>query len=72
MGVKRTRINLADTWANFHPEGTDESISKYMYNAFDWSANRDQWHGLLKPFIEEYTTKFGKRPVLNPQVRFKV
>ncbi|KAI8946022.1 putative glutamyl-tRNA amidotransferase subunit A [Xylaria longipes] len=72
LGVKRTRISLADTWKETRPKSTDESISKYFHHAFDWSANRDQWTGLLKPFIEEYTRKMGKAPVLNPQVRFKV
>ncbi|UKZ65400.1 uncharacterized protein TrAtP1_006593 [Trichoderma atroviride] len=72
LGVNRTNINLADTWTRTRPEGTDESISKYFHHAFDWSANRDQWTGLLQPFIKEYTHKMGKPPVLNPQVRFKV
>ncbi|KAL7914159.1 amidase signature domain-containing protein [Trichoderma velutinum] len=72
LGVNRTNINLADTWKRTRPEGTDESISKYFHHAFDWSANRDQWTGLLKPFIKEYTDKVGKPPILNPQVRFKV
>ncbi|PKK51861.1 hypothetical protein CI102_5878 [Trichoderma harzianum] len=71
LGVNRTNINLADTWKRTRPEGADESISRYFHHAFDWSANRDQWTGLLKPFIEEYTDKMGKPPILNPQVRFK-
>lgn len=72
LGTNRTNINLADTWKRTRPVGTDESISKYFHHAFDWSANRDQWTGLLKPFITEYTEKMGKPPILNPQVRFKV
>ncbi|KAH8129887.1 amidase signature domain-containing protein [Trichoderma asperelloides] len=72
LGTNRTNINLADTWKGTRPVGTDESISKYFHHAFDWSANRDQWTGLLKPFITEYTEKMGKPPILNPQVRFKV
>ncbi|KAM0467068.1 hypothetical protein ACHAPV_000582 [Trichoderma viride] len=72
LGVNRTNINLANTWKRTRPEGTDESISKYFHHAFDWSANRDQWTGLLQPFIKEYTDKMGKPPILNPQVRFKV
>ncbi|KAI0435580.1 putative glutamyl-tRNA amidotransferase subunit A [Xylaria telfairii] len=72
LGVKRTRINLADTWRETRPNGTHESISKYFHHAFDWSANRDQWTGLLGPFIEDYTQAMGKTPALNPQVRFKV
>ncbi|QYT05271.1 Amidase domain-containing protein [Trichoderma simmonsii] len=72
LGVNRTNINLADTWKRTHPEGADESISRYFHHAFDWSANRDQWTGLLNPFIEEYTDRMGKPPILNPQVRFKV
>ncbi|KAL7901886.1 amidase signature domain-containing protein [Trichoderma sp. SZMC 28014] len=72
LGVTRTNMNLADKWKETRPEGTDESISKYFYHAFDWSANRDQWTGLLQPFIKEYTNKMGKPPALNPQVRFKV
>lgn len=72
LGVNRTNINLADTWKRTRPKGTDESISKYFHHAFDWSANRDQWTGLLQPFIKEYTDKMGKPPVLDPQVQFKV
>ncbi|PON28475.1 hypothetical protein TGAM01_v202969 [Trichoderma gamsii] len=72
LRVNRTNINLAETWKRTRPEGTDESISKYFHHAFDWSANLDQWTGLLQPFITEYTDKMGKPPILNPQVRFKV
>ncbi|KAJ2978116.1 hypothetical protein NUW58_g7596 [Xylaria curta] len=71
LGVKRTRISLADTWKKTRLKDTHESISQYFHHAFDWSANRDQWTGLLKPFIEEYTQKMGKRPALNPQLQFK-
>lgn len=72
LGIKRTNIHLADTWEKHRPNGVDESLSEYMHSAFAWSANRDQWLGLLKPFIDEYTEKMGKPPVLNPQIRFKV
>ncbi|KAJ4155348.1 hypothetical protein LMH87_000599 [Akanthomyces muscarius] len=72
LGIKRTNIHLADTWEKHRPDGVDESLSEYMHSAFAWSANRDQWLGLLKPFIDEYTEKMGKPPVLNPQIRFKV
>ncbi|OAQ96457.1 hypothetical protein LLEC1_04447 [Akanthomyces lecanii] len=72
LGVKRTDIHLADVWETHRPEGVTESLSEYMHSAFAWSANRDQWLGLLKPFIDEYTEKTGKPPILNPQVRFKV
>ncbi|CAH0051726.1 unnamed protein product [Clonostachys solani] len=72
LGVKRTRISLADLWNESRPADTDETIDQYLNHAFEWSANRDQWLGLLKPFIQDYTDKMGKPPVLNPQVRFKV
>ncbi|KAM4060528.1 amidase [Hirsutella rhossiliensis] len=72
LGVKRTNISLADTWKKTRPKGTHESIGKHFHHAFDWSANRDQWTGLLQPFIKEYTKTMGKPPILNPQVRFKV
>ncbi|KAJ8130621.1 hypothetical protein O1611_g3006 [Lasiodiplodia mahajangana] len=71
LGVKRTEISVAGTWKETRPEGTDESMGKYFDYVFDWSANRDQWTGLLKPFIKDYTQKMGKAPVLNPQLRFK-
>ncbi|CAG9984813.1 unnamed protein product [Clonostachys byssicola] len=67
LGVKRTRISLADLWNESRPAYTDESIVQYLKHAFEWSANRDQWLGLLKPFIQDYTDKMGKPPVLNPQ-----
>lgn len=72
LGVKRTRISLADLWNESRPGDTDETIDQYLNHAFEWSANRDQWLGLLKPFIQDYTDKMGNPPVLNPQVRFKV
>ncbi|KAI0111137.1 putative glutamyl-tRNA amidotransferase subunit A [Nemania sp. FL0031] len=72
LGVKRTEISIADMWKETRPEGADESIAKYFHYVFDWSANRDQWTGLFQPFIEDFTQKMGKAPVLNPQIRFKV
>jgi hypothetical protein len=59
-------------WNESRPADIDESIDQYLNHAFEWSANRDQWLGLLKPFLQDYTAKMGKPPVLNPQVRFKV
>ncbi|CAH0020772.1 unnamed protein product [Clonostachys rhizophaga] len=72
LEVTCTRISLADLWNESRPADTDESIDQYLNHAFEWSANRDQWLGLLKPFLQDYTDKMGKPPVLNPQVRFKV
>lgn len=72
VGIKRTNIHLAEIWEKQRPDYVNVSLAEYMHSAFAWSANRDQWLHLLKPFIEEYTEKFGKPPVLNPQVRFKV
>lgn len=72
LDLKRTEISLSDTWKATRPEGTDESLAKQFHHTFDWSANRDQWLGLLQPFIHEYTEKFGKPPIVNPQVRFKM
>lgn len=70
--MKRTRISLADLWNESRPADTDETIDQYLQHAFEWSANRDQWLGLLKPFIQDYPDKMSKPPILNPQVRFKV
>ena len=72
LGVERVEINLGELWKDTRPEGTDEPFSEYFHHVFDWSANRAQWTGLLKPFIDQYKEKTGKTPVLNPQVRFKV
>ncbi|KAK7918291.1 hypothetical protein PG985_010165 [Apiospora marii] len=72
LGVQRVELSLAETWRQTRPDDTSESIAEQFHHVFDWSANRDQWTGLLEPFIKEYTEKTGKPPVLNPQVRFKV
>ena len=72
LGVERTRINLSEIWKHARSDGMDESLVKAFHHAFDWSANRDQWTGLLQPFIQAYEDAMGKPPVLNPQVRFKV
>lgn len=72
LKVKRTEISLAEKWRAARPEGMDVSLAKAFHNVFDWSANLDQWTGLLKPFTEEYEAQKGKPPALNPQVRFKV
>uniref|UniRef100_A0A0B7JQF9 Amidase domain-containing protein n=1 Tax=Bionectria ochroleuca TaxID=29856 RepID=A0A0B7JQF9_BIOOC len=67
LGVTRTSFSLADLWNESRPADIDESIDQYLNHAFEWSANRDQWLGLLKPFLQDYTAKMGKPPVLNPQ-----
>ncbi|KAF4119671.1 aspartyl-tRNA(Asn)/glutamyl-tRNA(Gln) amidotransferase subunit A [Geosmithia morbida] len=72
LQVKRTRVNLQESWKETRPKGMDESLASAFHYVFDWSANRDQWTDLLKPFIDSYREEEGKHPVLNPQVRFKV
>ena len=49
-----------------------ESLSEYFEHIFEWAANPDQWTGLFRDFLPEYEASFGKPPVLNPQIRFKV
>ncbi|KAK0609894.1 amidase signature domain-containing protein [Bombardia bombarda] len=72
LGVTRTEISLEDTWAEHRPEGVTESLSEYFEHIFEWAANPDQWTGLFRDFLSDYESKFGKPPVLNPQLRFKV
>lgn len=72
LGVKRTEISLEQLWQQNRPSDIDESLAEYFSHVFEWGANPDQWTGLFKDFLPEYEAKFGKPPVLNPQVRFKV
>lgn len=72
LGVKRTEISLEETWQQHNPEGVTESLSEYMEHVFEWAGNPDQWTGLFQDFLPEYEARFGKPPVLNPQLRFKV
>ncbi|KAK3941866.1 putative amidotransferase subunit A [Diplogelasinospora grovesii] len=72
LGLKRTEISLEEIWQQHRPEGVTESLSEYLEHIFEWAANPDQWTGLFRDFLPEYEARFGKPPVLNPQVRFKV
>ncbi|KAK4183592.1 putative amidotransferase subunit A [Podospora australis] len=39
-----------------------------------WEQHRPDgiWNGLFRDFLPEYEARFGKPPVLNPQLRFKI
>ncbi len=70
--MKRTRLSLEETWQQHRPEGVTESLSDYFEHVFEWAANPDQWTGLSWDFLADYEARFGKPPVLNPQIRFRV
>ncbi|KAK3377120.1 putative glutamyl-tRNA amidotransferase subunit A [Lasiosphaeria ovina] len=72
LNVNRTAINLESAWQKHRPDGVSESLSEYFEHVFEWAANPDQWAGLFNSFLPDYEAKFGKPPVLNPQLRFKV
>ncbi|KAK4201353.1 putative amidotransferase subunit A [Triangularia verruculosa] len=72
LGMSRTEISLEKTWQRHRPSNITESLSGYMEHVFEWGANPDQWTGLFENFLPEYEERFGKPPVLNPQLRFKV
>ncbi|KAK4671659.1 hypothetical protein QC764_0097500 [Podospora pseudoanserina] len=72
LGMSRTEISLEKTWQQHRPSNITESLSDYMKHVFEWGANPDQWTGHFKDFLPEYEERFGKPPVLNPQLRFKV
>ncbi len=72
LGVKREEISLEKTWQQHRPAGVTESVDEYFEHIFEWAANPDQWTGLFRDFLSEYQARFGKPPVLNPQVRFEV
>jgi len=72
LGVKRTPISLRDTWAQHRPAQTTETFEEYFAHVFEWAANPDQWTGLLRGVLSDYESRFGKLPVLNPQLRFKI
>lgn len=72
LEIKRTNICLEGTWQEHRPDGVTESFTEYFEHIFEWAANPDQWTGLLQDFLGEYETQFGKPPILNPQIRFKV
>ena len=75
MGVARTEFSLHEAWERHKPEeaiASSETLSEYCRDIFDWGANPDQWSGLFQDFLSDYVNEFGKPPVLNPQIRFKV
>jgi hypothetical protein len=71
LGIKRTLVNFEDIWAKTRPEGEYKTLEQHFNQVFEWGANPDQWNYFLKDFLEDYQAKFGKPPVLNPQIRFK-
>ncbi|KAL1841076.1 hypothetical protein VTJ49DRAFT_7407 [Mycothermus thermophilus] len=71
LGIKRTKLSLEDSWREHRPSGITESLTEYLEHAFEWAANPDQWTGTFRDFLPEFEARFGKPPVLNPQVRFK-
>ncbi|KAG9185837.1 hypothetical protein G6011_07168 [Alternaria panax] len=50
----------------------DEKLEEYLAHVFEWAANPDQWNDFLKGFLDEYEGAYGHKPILNPQVQFKV
>ena len=71
LGVQRTRVNLEKEWAAWHGRDGDhgQTLLEYMKSAWVWIARFEQWHHFLKPFIQEYLSKFKKYPVLQRHIR---
>lgn len=46
-----------------------EGLASYIGSTYSNITNVDQYHGLGRPFREQYIAKFGKAPYWNPQTR---
>ncbi|KAK3376303.1 hypothetical protein B0T24DRAFT_677197 [Lasiosphaeria ovina] len=73
-GIADTGVmKFEDTWRRKHrPDGVNESLEEYFEHIFEWAANPDRWTGLFKDSLAEHEARFGKPPVVNPQLHFKV
>ena len=71
LGIKRTLINFEDLWSQTRPDDINSTLNDFVEHVFEWAANPDQWNGFFRGFVEEFDSRMGKPPVLNPQLRFK-
>jgi hypothetical protein len=72
LDIENTPVNLEELWQSTKPIKTDEKLEEYLAHVFEWAANPDQWNNSLKDFLHEYEGTYGHKPVLNPQLQFKV
>jgi len=72
LNIEKTTVNLEELWQSTKPIKTNENLEEYLSHVFEWGANPDQWNHFLKGFLDEYEGMHGHKPILNPQLQFKV
>ena len=72
LGIARSPISLEQLWNDHNPVNTTQSLEEYFFTTFPQMTGRDQWLATLKPFSDQYQQAFGRPPVVNPQLQFRM